>query len=102
MLCFCSKLTLCIFFRRLKPESLITLLNTDFGSRSFWTIKITYVLRTSFPDSSHSSGLGSSWQLSVSPPLSEPRHKRTLSTLQRKYLNIELTPGPTKFTQQHQ
>ncbi|MEQ2227574.1 hypothetical protein ILYODFUR_038984 [Ilyodon furcidens] len=102
MLRFCSKLTLCIFLRRLKPESLITFLNTDFGSRGFWTIRIIYVLRTSFPDSCHSSGLGSSWQLPVSPPSSEPRHKRKLSTLQRKYLNIELTPGLTKLTQEHQ
>ncbi|MED6256557.1 hypothetical protein ATANTOWER_028826 [Ataeniobius toweri] len=30
------------------------------------------------------------------PPSPEPRHKRTLSTLQRKYLNIELTPDLTK------
>ncbi|MED6256325.1 hypothetical protein ATANTOWER_023972 [Ataeniobius toweri] len=30
------------------------------------------------------------------PPSPKPRHKRTLSTLQHKYLNIELTPDLTK------
>ncbi|MED6250903.1 hypothetical protein ATANTOWER_014766 [Ataeniobius toweri] len=33
---------------------------------------------------------------SCCPPSPEPRQKRTLSTLQRKYLNIELTPELTR------
>ncbi|MED6263762.1 hypothetical protein CHARACLAT_007907 [Characodon lateralis] len=37
-----------------------------------------------------------SWQLPLS---SGPRHKRTLFTLQRKYLHIGFTPGLTKLTQ---
>ncbi|MED6234862.1 hypothetical protein ATANTOWER_005330 [Ataeniobius toweri] len=32
-------------------------------------------------------------------PFPGPRHKRTLSTLQRKYLHIELSPEITKLTQ---
>ncbi|MEQ2247152.1 hypothetical protein ILYODFUR_006280 [Ilyodon furcidens] len=33
---------------------------------------------------------------SCCPPSPEPRQKRTLSTLQRKYLNIEITPELTR------
>ncbi|MED6239261.1 hypothetical protein ATANTOWER_004169 [Ataeniobius toweri] len=59
-------------------------LNIDFGPRSFWTIKITYVCWISFPRIKLAA--------SCCPTSPEPRQKRTLSTFQRKYLNIELTP----------
>ncbi|MED6242317.1 hypothetical protein ATANTOWER_002951 [Ataeniobius toweri] len=50
-------------------------------------IKITYVWWISFPSTKLAA--------SCYPPSPEPRQKRTLSTLQRKYLNIELTPELT-------
>ncbi|MED6264787.1 hypothetical protein CHARACLAT_018684 [Characodon lateralis] len=62
-------------------------LNFDFGSRSFWTINITCVWWISFPSTKVAA--------SCYPPSPEPRQKRTLSTLQRKYLSIELTPELT-------
>ncbi|MEQ2234467.1 hypothetical protein ILYODFUR_032088 [Ilyodon furcidens] len=78
-----------MLLRRQKPEPFDhSSLNFDFGSRGFWTIKITYVWWILFP----STNLAASCY-----PLSpEPRQKRTLSTLQSKYLNIELTPELTR------
>ncbi|MED6245237.1 hypothetical protein ATANTOWER_000522, partial [Ataeniobius toweri] len=55
---------------------------------SFWTIKITYVWWISFPSTKLAA--------SCFPPSPEPRQKCTLSTLQRKYLNIELSPELTR------
>ncbi|MED6259866.1 hypothetical protein ATANTOWER_001984 [Ataeniobius toweri] len=79
--------------QRQKPEpSDHSSLNFDFGSRSFWTIKITCVwwifVWISFPSTKLAA--------SCYPPSPEPRQKRTLSTLQRKYLNNELTPELTR------
>ncbi|MEQ2314231.1 hypothetical protein AMECASPLE_010031 [Ameca splendens] len=73
-------------------------LNTDFVSGSFWMIKIIYVLRTSFPNYCFhlDSDQAGSFLL---PPSPGPRHKRTLSTFQRKYLHNELTPDISKFKQ---
>ncbi|MEQ2315548.1 hypothetical protein AMECASPLE_023530 [Ameca splendens] len=62
-------------------------------SRSFWTIKIIYVwwifVWISFPSTKLAAPCYS--------PSPEPRQKHTLSTLQRKYLNIELTPELTRM-----
>ncbi|MEQ2298348.1 hypothetical protein AMECASPLE_004298 [Ameca splendens] len=72
-------------------------LNTDFVSRSFRMIKIIYVLRTLFPNYC----FHLDWDQAGSfllPPSPGPRHKRTLSNLQRKYLHNELTPDISKFT----
>ncbi|MEQ2282364.1 hypothetical protein AMECASPLE_039807 [Ameca splendens] len=82
-----------MFLRRQKPEpSDHSSLNFDFGSRGFWTIKITYVWWIFFWISFPRTMLGAS----CCPPSPGPRQKRTLSTLQRKYLNIELTPELTR------
>ncbi|MED6279715.1 hypothetical protein CHARACLAT_003544 [Characodon lateralis] len=51
-------------------------------------IKITYVWWISFPRTKLAA--------SCYHPSPEPRHKRNLSTLQRKYLNIELSPELTR------
>ncbi|MEQ2286059.1 hypothetical protein AMECASPLE_038283, partial [Ameca splendens] len=76
-----------------------TSLITDFVSGSFWTNKITYVLRTLSPNCFHlDSDQAGSFLL---PPFPGPRLKCTLSTLQRKYLHIELSPEITKL-KQHQ
>ncbi|MEQ2231893.1 hypothetical protein ILYODFUR_005299 [Ilyodon furcidens] len=78
-----------MFLRRQKPEpSDHSSLNFDFGFRRFWTIKITYVWWISFPSTKLAA--------SCYPPSPEPRQKRTLSTLQCKYLDIELTPELTR------
>ncbi|MEQ2241546.1 hypothetical protein ILYODFUR_026450 [Ilyodon furcidens] len=74
-----------------------TSLSTDYVSRSFWTTKIIYVLRTLFPIScirldSHQAG---SFLLPSSPG---PSRKRTLSTLQRKHLRTKLIPVCSKLT----
>ncbi|MEQ2233602.1 hypothetical protein ILYODFUR_023564, partial [Ilyodon furcidens] len=73
-------------------------LNTDFVSGRFWMIKIIFVLRTSFPNCCFhlDSDQAGSFLLPVSPG---PRHKRTLSTLQRKYLHNKLTPDISRFSQ---
>ncbi|MEQ2314540.1 hypothetical protein AMECASPLE_013182 [Ameca splendens] len=75
-----------------------TVLYTVFVSGGFWMIKIIYVLRTSSPNyCSHlDSDQAGSFLLPTSPG---PRHKRTLSTLQRKYLHIQLTPDISKLMQ---
>ncbi|MEQ2232426.1 hypothetical protein ILYODFUR_011213 [Ilyodon furcidens] len=74
----------------------ITSLNTDYVSRSFWTTKITNALRTSSPNYCFhlDSDQAGCFLLPLFPG---PRHKRTLSTLQHKYLYIELTPEITKL-----
>ncbi|MEQ2252236.1 hypothetical protein ILYODFUR_019625 [Ilyodon furcidens] len=99
MLC---SLTSCNFvYAPLRIETLnfgFTLLSTDYVSGSFWTTKIIYVLRTSFPTSCirldlHQAG---SFLLPSSPG---PSRKRTLSTLQRKHLHTELIPVCSEFTQ---
>ncbi|MED6280424.1 hypothetical protein CHARACLAT_010769 [Characodon lateralis] len=76
----------------------ITLLNTDYVSGRFWTTKITYAVRTSSPNYCFhlDSDQAGSFLL---PPFPGPRHKRTLSTLQHKYLHIELTLEITKLIQ---
>ncbi|MEQ2315541.1 hypothetical protein AMECASPLE_023430 [Ameca splendens] len=76
----------------------ITSLNTDYVPGSFWTTKITYALRTLSPNYCFhlDSDQAGSFLL---PPFPGPRHKRTLSTLQHKYLHIELTPEITKLIQ---
>ncbi|MEQ2290253.1 hypothetical protein AMECASPLE_001500 [Ameca splendens] len=78
-------------WQKLEPSDHSSL-NFNFGSRSFWTIKITYVwwifVWILFP----STKLAASCYL----PFPEPRQKRTLSALQCKYLNIELTPELTR------
>ncbi|MED6234222.1 hypothetical protein ATANTOWER_024846 [Ataeniobius toweri] len=53
-------------------------------------IKIIYVLRTLFPNYCFRLDSDQAGSLLV-PPSPGPRHKRTLSTLQRKYLHNELT-----------
>ncbi|MED6234009.1 hypothetical protein ATANTOWER_020466 [Ataeniobius toweri] len=75
-----------------------TSLNTDFVSGSFWTNKITYILRTSSPNNCFHLDSDQTGSFLL-PPFPGPRHKRTLSTLQRKYLHIELSPEITKLTQ---
>ncbi|MEQ2237554.1 hypothetical protein ILYODFUR_024223 [Ilyodon furcidens] len=77
-----------MFLRKQKPEpSDHSSLNFNFDSRGFWMIKITYVwwsfVWISFPCTKLAA--------SCYPTSPEPRQKRTLSTLQCKYLNIELT-----------
>ncbi|MEQ2245986.1 hypothetical protein ILYODFUR_033716 [Ilyodon furcidens] len=80
----------------------------DFAPRSIWVIRIASLwrkvfyscgLRSQTPVSSF--GQESSWQLPVFPS-SGPRHKRTLSTLQRKYLHPELLTVLRKSLKHHQ
>ncbi|MEQ2241805.1 hypothetical protein ILYODFUR_029120, partial [Ilyodon furcidens] len=75
-------------------------MDRDFVSGSFWTNKITYVLRTSSPSNCFHLDSDQAGNFLL-PPFPGPRHKRTLSTLQRKYLHIELSPEITKL-KQHQ
>ncbi|MEQ2225540.1 hypothetical protein ILYODFUR_018460 [Ilyodon furcidens] len=72
--------------------------STDYMSGSFWTTKITYALRTLFPNYCFNldSDQAGSFLLPLFPG---PRHKRTLSTLQCKYLHTELTPEVIKLIQ---
>ncbi|MED6240059.1 hypothetical protein ATANTOWER_015441 [Ataeniobius toweri] len=83
--------SVCLQWQKPEPSDHSSL-NFNFGSRSFWTLKITYVwwiyVWISFPSTKLAA--------SCYPPSPEPRQKRTLSTLQRKYLNIELTPELTR------
>ncbi|MEQ2311421.1 hypothetical protein AMECASPLE_019886 [Ameca splendens] len=83
--------SVCLQWQKPEPSDHSSL-NFDFGSRSFWTIKITYVwwifVWISFPSTKLAA--------SCCPPSPEPTQKHTLSTLQRKYLNIELTPELTR------
>ncbi|MEQ2236398.1 hypothetical protein ILYODFUR_012381 [Ilyodon furcidens] len=75
-----------------------TSLNTDFVSGSFWMNKITCVLRTLSPNNCFhldSDQVGSF----LLPLFPGPRRKRTLSTLQCRYLHTEFSPEITKFTQ---
>ncbi|MED6252899.1 hypothetical protein ATANTOWER_018977, partial [Ataeniobius toweri] len=75
-----------------------TSISTNYLSGRFWTTKITYALRTSSPNYCFNldSDQAGSFLL---PPFPGPRHKHTLSTLQRKYLHIELTPEIIKIIQ---
>ncbi|MED6246100.1 hypothetical protein ATANTOWER_012833 [Ataeniobius toweri] len=72
-----------------KPEpSYHSSLNFNFSSRSFWTIKITYVWWIFIWISFQSTKLA----VSCYPQSPEPRQKRTLSTL-HTWVPIPSTPG---------
>ncbi|MED6256497.1 hypothetical protein ATANTOWER_027496 [Ataeniobius toweri] len=76
-------------------------LSTDYTYGSFWTTKITYALRTSFPNYCFhlDSDQAGSFLL---PPFPGPRHKRTLSTLQRKNRTLNSLLKSSNSFKQHQ
>ncbi|MEQ2303977.1 hypothetical protein AMECASPLE_022302 [Ameca splendens] len=95
----CSSFPSNFVYAPLQAENLnfgFTSLITDFVSGSFWTKKITNVLRTSSPSNCFHLDSDQAGKYLL-PPFPGPRLKCTLSTLQCKYLHIELSPEITKL-----
>ncbi|MED6235234.1 hypothetical protein ATANTOWER_020612 [Ataeniobius toweri] len=82
-----SLLTLCLIFRRLKPEPCLSSLSFVFGSSDFLDAEVYLRFVDYILDFAFWIKLAASWKF-LTP---EPRQRRTLSTLQCKYLNIELS-----------
>ncbi|MEQ2306159.1 hypothetical protein AMECASPLE_005246 [Ameca splendens] len=74
-------------FLRLKPEPGLSSLSFVFGSSDFLDAQVYLRFVDYFLDFVFWINLAASWKF----PTPEPRQRRTLSTLQRKYLNIELS-----------
>ncbi|MEQ2313643.1 hypothetical protein AMECASPLE_004200 [Ameca splendens] len=84
-------LTLCVIFRRQKPEPLIIFFEHCFRLQKFLDDQVYLRLVDFVWISCPRVKLAASCY----SPTPEPRQKRALSTLQRKYLNIELIPELT-------
>ncbi|MEQ2303078.1 hypothetical protein AMECASPLE_013048 [Ameca splendens] len=91
-----SLLTLCLIFRKLKPEPCLSSLSFVFGSSDFLDAQVYLRLVDYVLDFMFWIKLAASWKF----PTPEPRQRRTLSTLQRKYLNIELSHELTSIHSQ--